>query len=177
MNTLVEKFDDWRRRNGRLIKPFPCLSILLFIYLVCYILNGLPDTREVLLLWGCGLVYLLFGFEWMVKKWAVANKEKVRKAFQREVSWDTEMQHTRKLLLEFMIPYMAWADDYTLTWADGRWIVWVRWTESDDFDTIAEKQVEGWPFFKHIICMDTMDSFAMRSFPSYSPQVRIMNYK
>lgn len=81
MNTLVKNFDDWRWRNGRLIKPFPCLSILLLIYLVCYILNGLPDAREVLLLWGCGLVYLLFGFEWMVKKLAVANKEKVERLF------------------------------------------------------------------------------------------------
>ena len=86
------------------------------------------------------------------------------------------MLQTRSRLLDYMSLHMRWADEYTLTWADGRWIVYVRWEDNEEFGIVTSRQVEGWPFFKHLMIKGSMDAKVFRSFPAYSPKVRILDY-
>ena len=173
--TYKDKFYIWAYKGREVIKPLPCMMVCWTAYILMYLFGWCDAYREHLFVGCSALVTLWYGIGKMVRAVIVADKDQVRQAFQREIIWETEMVETRRMLMEYLAPHVKWADECSLTWADGRWIVLIRWFEDVDGEECKEKQVDGWTLFKQLIVTGKLNSTDLCQMDDYRPKVRILN--
>lgn len=170
---IFEYFYRWAYKSHRLINPSKILRFLLVVYFLMYLFDVGSNIREAIFVIGISIFGILYYIENLFKRFAVAGKTQIKEVFQREDKWINEVKVSHSNLQKFMTPYMSWCDDFSLILIDGRWIVYVRWSDEDK--GVFERQVEAWPFFRHIIQTDHMSSQVFAELPQYLPPTRILN--
>ena len=171
--SISDTFYLWAYKGRQFVNPEKALRFFLVVYFLMYLFNTGSTIREPLFIAGISITGILHYVGKFIKNIIVTGDKQVKEAFQREVQWEGEMQSTRKRLYQYMHPHMSWCDEFTLTWADGHWLVYARWSSSET--SVEERQVDGWPFFKHIIVCGRMDSSSFKKLPEYYPKTRIFN--